>query len=72
MSEYPKYAANKTGSYSCGCIGPQNGDPLCPCMMRSVTVENGRYVQKIDHGPVTAGGGKFLDDFQTQMARIFE
>ena len=36
----------------CNCIGPQNGQPLCPCRMRGVKVENGRYVQHIDHGPV--------------------
>lgn len=72
LNEALAYAKADNKTYSCGCIGPQNGDPLCPCMMRSVTVENGRYVQKIDHGPAKAGGGKFLDEFQTQMARIFE
>ena len=35
----------------CGCIGPQRGEPLCPCQMRYVTVENGRYVQRRDLGP---------------------
>ena len=24
-----------TNVTSCNCIGPQNGEPLCPCMMRS-------------------------------------
>ena len=28
----------------CGCIGPQNGEPLCPCAMRGVKVVDGRYV----------------------------
>ncbi len=26
--------------YPCGCMGPQDGDPVCPCSMRSVvTIE---------------------------------
>jgi hypothetical protein len=37
---------------SCFCIGPQNGQPICPCHMRRVEVRNGRYVEVIDHGPV--------------------
>lgn len=35
----------------CFCIGPQNGDPLCPCRMHGVTIRDGRYVEIIDHGP---------------------
>ena len=35
----------------CNCIGPQNGQPVCPCQMRSVTIENGRYVRRVDLGP---------------------
>jgi len=46
------YISTKEGYHSCGCIGPQNGQPLCPCMMRGVTIENGRYVKKQDLGPV--------------------
>lgn len=38
----------------CGCIGPQNGDPVCPCQMRSVRIVDGRYVRTIDLGPVPA------------------
>lgn len=38
-------------SHACNCIGPQKGAPLCPCMMPSVTIVNGRYVQTIDLGP---------------------
>jgi hypothetical protein len=37
--------------FSCNCMGPRNGQPLCPCMMRGVTIENGRYIQKRDLGP---------------------
>ena len=46
------YASSTAGSgHLCNCIGPQNGQPLCPCAMRNVTVENGRYVRKEDLGP---------------------
>lgn len=34
------------GFRPCNCIGPQNGQPVCPCAMRSVTIENGRYVDR--------------------------
>jgi hypothetical protein len=40
------------GLRPCNCIGPQNGQPVCPCAMRSVTIEDGRYVQRSDLGPV--------------------
>lgn len=39
-------------THSCFCRGPQNGQPLCPCAMRDVTIRDGRYVQIIDLGPV--------------------
>lgn len=45
----------------CGCIGPQNGQPLCPCAMKSLVVKGGRYVQIIDHGPAPKVGS-----FQTE------
>ena len=42
-----------TDMHACNCIGPQAGQPLCPCMMRSVAVKNGRWVEpKRDLGPV--------------------
>jgi hypothetical protein len=37
--------------HACHCIGPQGGQPACPCQMRSVTIENGRYVRRVDLGP---------------------
>lgn len=37
---------------ACYCIGPQNGQPLCPCRMRGVEIKDGRYVKTIDYGPV--------------------
>lgn len=41
--------------HACGCIGPQNGQPVCPCRMRGVTVVDGRYVEINDLGPVPTG-----------------
>ena len=41
---------------ACGCIGPQRGQPLCPCAMRGVVVKNGRYVRpEQDLGPAPQG-----------------
>ncbi|QDP57349.1 MAG: hypothetical protein Unbinned3696contig1008_27 [Prokaryotic dsDNA virus sp.] len=40
------------GAHSCNCIGPQNGDPVCPCQMRGVKIRDGRYVKEQDLGPV--------------------
>lgn len=38
---------------ACCCIGPQNGEPLCPCMMRGVFQRNGRWIKpEEDLGPV--------------------
>ena len=37
---------------ACNCIGPQGGDPVCPCMMRGVRMRDGRWVQEIDRGPI--------------------
>lgn len=37
----------------CNCVGPQNGEPLCPCRMRGVIIKNGRYVMpEQDLGPI--------------------
>jgi hypothetical protein len=41
---------------ACGCIGPQNGEPLCPCQMRGVQIRDGRYVRTQDLGPVRSWG----------------
>jgi hypothetical protein len=38
----------------CGCVGPQNGEPLCPCQMRGIIVRDGRYIRpEQDLGPVS-------------------
>ncbi len=37
----------------CNCVGPQSGQPRCPCVMREVQVVDGRYVLPAqDLGPV--------------------
>jgi hypothetical protein len=36
---------------ACNCIGPQCGQPLCPCQMRGVSIQDGRYVRVTDLGP---------------------
>ncbi|NTF54903.1 hypothetical protein G6L12_08350 [Agrobacterium rhizogenes] len=45
------------GMHPCNCIGPQHGQPVCPCAMRSVTIENGRYVDRRDLGPAPSASG---------------
>ncbi len=49
----------KMGSAACNCVGPQDGQPRCPCMMRDVQVKDGRYVRTEDLGPVKE---KMLED----------
>lgn len=56
------YALNKAAQLdlqqelrTCGCIGPQNGEPLCPCQMRGVQIKDGRYVRIQDLGPAPKG-----------------
>jgi hypothetical protein len=39
-------------AHACNCMGPQNGDPVCPCMMKGVTIVDGRYIKTQDLGPV--------------------
>ena len=43
-----------TSARMCFCVGPQNGEPVCPCRMSRLTIRNGRYVEVIDHGPAPA------------------
>lgn len=47
---------NANDAWACNCIGPQNGQPRCPCMMRNVFQRNGRWIQaEQDLGPVSPG-----------------
>ena len=40
-------------SFSCGCVGPRPGEPLCPCKMRGLIKRKGRWIQpERDRGPV--------------------
>lgn len=45
--------------HSCNCIGPQDGQPVCPCQMRFVSVVNGRYVKTTDLGPAPKPVGQW-------------
>ena len=51
---------------SCFCIGPQNGQPLCPCKMRGVRIIDGRYVKVEDLGPAN------VRDWKTDFEKITE
>ena len=42
---------------ACGCMGPQNGEPVCPCAMKYVKIVDGHYIQVTDLGKV--GDPKF-------------
>jgi len=45
---------NSAQVHACNCIGPQNGQPRCPCMMRNIIKRDGRWVQiEQDLGPAT-------------------
>lgn len=40
-------------SFSCNCVGPQKGQPLCPCQMRGLIQRDGRWIRpEQDLGPV--------------------
>jgi hypothetical protein len=47
---------------ACFCVGPQNGEPYCPCRMRELRVykKDGRWVEpEKDLGPdLSVFGGK--------------
>lgn len=49
-----------TDSGPCGCMGPREGDPVCPCAMKYVKVVDGHYIQFKDLGKV--GDPKFVAD----------
>lgn len=49
-------------SNTCSCVGPQNGAPRCPCIMRQVIKRNGRYIlPEQDLGPVPDDTGPSYD-----------
>ena len=54
-----------TNAQSCGCVGPQNGEPLCPCMMRGMIKRDGRWIRpEQDLGPVVKSIDKALHDIE--------
>lgn len=51
--------------WACECIGPQNGEPRCPCQMKNVVIRDGRYIEKErDLGPV------LIDDYNVNNSDI--
>ena len=55
MKNYSLIDSTYTKMIPCNCIGPQNGQPVCPCAMRNVKIIDERYVQIHDLGPVSKG-----------------
>lgn len=53
MGELNAFAPSLGEAHACGCVGPQNGEPYCPCRMRGVTQRDGRWIEpERDLGPV--------------------
>ena len=49
----PAWRAPAIEAHACNCIGPQNNEPKCPCMMRGVVERDGRWIEtERDLGPV--------------------
>lgn len=41
-----KYLAKPAPNYHpCGCLGPIDGQPKCPCMMQTVVLHDGKYYE---------------------------
>lgn len=59
LADYCSIAISQTPiANACNCIGPQNGQPLCPCQMTMVQIKNGRYVMpERDLGPAPERNG---------------
>lgn len=54
----------------CNCIGPQNGQPRCPCMMRGVIERDGRWIEpEKDLGPVLPTAPYRMDTVFTSVWR---
>ena len=76
METYLKkdYMASKSVS-SCFCVGPQNGEPLCPCAMRSQNVMNvgGRWIKPAqDLGPVNPSYSDMMKAFYEKYKHLLE
>lgn len=57
------YRAPDPHATICSCIGPQNGQPLCPCAMRGVQIIDGRYVRVTDLGPAREPSKAFTKEY---------
>lgn len=53
----------------CNCIGPQNGQPLCPCQMQGVQIIDGRYVRVTDLGPAPSVSQAYSREY-SEFARL--
>lgn len=54
-----------TDSWACNCVGPQRGEPYCPCSMRARRVykRDGRWIEpERDLGPVSSTYKSNADD----------
>lgn len=52
QQKYLSVIAQAPAMNPCNCIGPQNGQPRCPCQMRGIEKRNGRWIQReVDLGP---------------------
>lgn len=49
-------------AHACNCVGPRNGEPLCPCMMMSKALEKQKWLEELkliyDLVPKTKEKGK--------------
>lgn len=51
--------------HACACIGPQDGEPVCPCQMRGIVVRDGRYIRpEQDLGPAIKASGSLKEPRQ--------
>lgn len=51
--------------WACECIGPQNGEPRCPCQMKNTAIRDSRYIEaERDLGSVS------IDDYNVNNSDI--
>jgi hypothetical protein len=46
-SAFWEHKTDREAPHACFCIGPQNGEPLCPCMMRGRAIERSKMREEI-------------------------
>jgi len=46
-----KFEGKNMADGACCCIGPQNGEPLCPCAMRVAIAQNGYFYVPVKKSP---------------------